>query len=325
MATIVKRSNGQWQSKIRRRGYPPVNRTFSTKAKAERWSRMIESEMDQGAYVSRVEAESTTLIEALNRYLKEVTPHKKGAKQEGERINVWKKHPLAFYFLSNLRSTDFAEYRDKRLADGRSSSTIRNELRIISHLFTIARKEWGMESLANPIENIRMPKMPPGRDRRLNKGEEKQLLGSAEYPLKEIITLAIETGMRRGEILDITWENVNLKRSTIELPDTKNGDSRIIPLSKRVKTTVKGLPTQISGKVFPDLTGDDLSLQFRNLCKGLEIEELRFHDLRHEATSRLFEKGLDLMEVASITGHKTLHMLKRYTHLRAEDLAKKLG
>jgi len=182
-----------------------------------------------------------------------------------------------------------------------------------------------MESLANPIENIRMPKMPAGRDRRLNDGEAKQLLGSAEYPLKEIIILAIETGMCRGEILDVTWENVNVKKSTIELPDTKNGESRIIPLSIKVKTTIESLPAQISGKVFPELTGDDLSLQFRKLCKKLKIEGLRFHDLRHEATSRFFEKGLDLMEVASIIGHKTLHMLKRYTHLRAEDLAKKLG
>ncbi len=325
MATLTKRGDGQWQAKVRRKGYPVVSKTFDTKAKADRWARSIEAEMDHGAFVSRAEAESTTLKEALDRYLNEVTPTKKGARQETDRINAWKEHELADRFLASLRSVDFAQYRDQKLADGASASTIRNHLNIISHLFNIARKEWGMESLMNPIQNIRMPKLPSGRDRRLQDGEEAMLLEDSEYPLKQLIILALETGMRMGEILAMRWDKVDLKNSTAVLEDTKNGERRVVPLSSRAKEAITTLPRHIKGDLFPGLTNTSVSHRFAKLCKRKRIEDLRFHDLRHEATSRLFEKGLDMMEVASITGHKTLHMLKRYTHLKAEDLAKKLG
>lgn len=325
MATLTKRGDGQWQAKIRRRGYPAVSRTFSTKAKAERWARVIESEMDDGAFVSRTEAESTTLKEALQRYLNEVTPTKKGSRQEADRVRAWMEHELAARYLANLRSVDFAQYRDQKIEGGASASTIRNQLNIISHLFNIARKEWGMESLGNPIQNIRMPKMPAGRDRRLQEGEEVLLLESSDYPMKQLIILALETGMRLGEIIGMRWENVNLKNSTAVLMETKNGERRVVPLSSKAKEAISTLPRHINGYLFPGLSSSSVSHRFANLCKNKKIKNLRFHDLRHEATSRLFERGLDMMEVASITGHKTLHMLKRYTHLKAEDLARKLG
>lgn len=325
MATYTKRGAYQWQAKVRRKGYPEVSKTFDTKAEAVKWSRVVESEMDRGVYISRTEAETTTLKEALRRYLNEITPSKKGAKQEGLRINAWMRHPLAKRNLATIRGADLAAYRDERQEDGMSPTTIRNELIIIGHLFNIAKKEWGMESLINPVQNIRMPKMPSGRDRRLEEGEEESLLGAADYPLKQMIVLALETGMRMGEMLTMRWENVDLVKGVIELSDTKNGEKRFVPLSTRAKETLKDAPRNIHGGVFPGLSNSAISHRFRKLCKELEIENLRFHDLRHEATSRLFEKNLDSMEVASITGHKTLHMLKRYTHLKAEDLAKKLG
>lgn len=325
MATFTKRGDGQWQAKIRRKGYPSVSHTHNTKAKAERWARMIESEMDQGVFISRAEADSTTLKEALERYRKEITPTKKGAKQENNRILAWKKDSLAKRYLGSIRSSDLAAYRDDRLGNGLSPITVRNELSIISHLFNIARKEWGMESLANPIQNIRMPQLPPGRERRLRKGEEEQILKQADYPLKQIIILALETGMRLGEILGIRWENVDLNQGALTLIDTKTEWRRDVPLSTAAKNAIKELPRHISGMLFPGLSTSAVSHRFRHLRDDLEIEGLRFHDIRHEATSRLFERGLDTMEVASITGHKTLQMLKRYTHLRAEDLAKKLG
>ncbi len=325
MATLTKRGDGQWQAKVRRKGYPIVSRTLETKAKAERWARSIESEMDHGIFVSRAEAEATTLKEALQRYLNEVTPEKKGAKQESVRIKVWMEHELASRYLASFRGADFARYRDQKMADGSSASTIRNQLNIISHLFNIARKEWGMESLLNPVQNIRMPKLPVGRDRRLESDEEVRLLAVASYPMRELMIIAMETGMRLGEILSMSWKNTDLNKGTVVLEDTKNGERRVVPLSSRARETLAGMPHPITGEVFPRLTNSAVSHRFALLCKKLAIENLRFHDLRHEATSRLFEKGLDMMEVASITGHKTLHMLKRYTHLKAEDLAKKLG
>jgi len=325
MATITKRATNQWQAKIRHKGYPTQSKTFQSKASAERWAKMIEAEMDAGTFVSRTESEITTLEEAFQRYLKEITPHKKGARKEENKIKAWMARPLAKHFLAGIRGSHLATFRDERLAEGKSPSTVRNELNIISHLFTIAKTEWGMENLSNPVQNMRRPKEPAGRDRRLHDGEEDLLLGASDYPIKPLIILALETGMRLGELLSLTRENISLTRATATLLDTKNGERRVVPLSTKARETIKNLPTQISGKLFPSITSSAVSHQFKTVCNRVEIEGLRFHDLRHEATSRLFERGLDIMEVAAITGHKTLTMLKRYTHLKAEDLAKKLG
>lgn len=325
MATITKRGGYQWQAKVRRRGYPSVSKTFETQTAAKQWVRMIESEMDRGSYVSRGASESTTLKEAMERYLVEITPSKKGAKQESNRIKVWMRHPLATAFLASIRSSDVARYRDERLEEGISPITVNNELIILSHLFNVARKEWGMESLLNPVANIRKPKLPPGRSRRLEKDEEDRLISEADFPMKQLIILALETGMRMGEILSVEWSWIDLNRRLIALCDTKNGESRNVPLSRAALHAVISMPCEGEERVFPGITSSATSHRFRNLCKRVGIEGLRFHDLRHEATSRLFEKNLGLMEVATITGHKTPQMLKRYTHLRAEDLARKLG
>ena len=324
MATFTQRANGQWQAKVRRQGHTPVSKAFKTKTAAKQWAKAIEVEMDKGAYVSRGESESTTLDKALDRYLKEVTPTKKGAKVETFRIKAWKRHPLAKKYLSNITGSDIAAYRDERLEQGKSATTIRNALYIISDLFNVARKEWGMGGLNNPVTSVRMPKVDKGRDRRLKKGEEKKLMKASE-PLKQIIILALETGMRMGEILGMSWDKVNLKRCVVRLEDTKNNESRDVPLSSTAVETLrelKEMPRHINSKVFQVTS---VSHKFGELCREQEIEDLRFHDLRHEATSRLFERGLNPMEVSAITGHKTLAMLKRYTHLKAEDLAKRLG
>jgi integrase len=157
-----------------------------------------------------------------------------------------------------------------------------------------------MEALRNPVSDIRKPKQPSGRDRRLQTGEEKELLDKASPQLRPLITLALETAMRQGELLSICWKDVNLNNRTIFLQDSKNGESRTVPLSSTAVATLKKIPRDISTPhVFPIL---GVSRKFSLACKAAEIEDLRFHDLRHEATSRLFEKGLNPMEVASITG-----------------------
>ncbi len=281
--------------------------------------------MDHGAYVSREEAENTSFAEALTRYANEITPRKKGARQERDRIEFLKKHALAHRSLATIRGADIAAYRDERLEAGKSPITVNNELIVISHLFNTARREWGMESLVNPVSNVRKPKLPPGRDRRLSGDEEQRLLEHADYPMHELIVLALETGMRQGELMALTWPGVDLKRRIVTLADTKWGEGRTVPLSKRAVKTIESLPRRLDGRLFPEARASSVSHKFRALCNAAGIEGLRFHDLRHEATSRLFELGLNPMEVAAITGHKTLVMLKRYTHLRAEDLAQKLG
>ena len=199
---------------------------------------------------------------------------------------------------------------------------MRLELALLSNLFTVAAKEWRMESLTNPVLAVRKPAASRPRERRLVGDEEARLLASCADWLRPMVILALETGMRKGEILALRWENVDLAKRVALLPDTKNGTARHVPLSSRAGDVLKGLPRNISGGVF---TNQNVSHAFIAATQKAGIEGLHFHDLRHEATSRLFEKGLNPMQVAAITGHKTLQMLKRYTHLRAEDLAKMLG
>lgn len=327
MATFERRAK-TWRAKIRRKGYPIQTMSFDTKAAAETWARQVESELDRGVVVSHAEAARTSLREALERYAREVTVHKKGASQETQRIEHWKRQALAGRALSSIRGADIATYRDGRIGQGASGNTVRLELALLSHLYTVASQEWGMEALPNPVRHVRKPKVNAGRDRRLEEGEEKRLLAAATKSktswLKPIVEIAIETAMRQGELLKLKWADVDLKARIARLRDTKSGDSRSVPLSKRATEILKAMPRSLDGRVFP-LSQSTLEHAFRDACDEAKLANLRFHDLRHEATSRLFEKDLDHMEVAAITGHKTLAMLKRYTHLRAKNLVEKLG
>lgn len=331
MATVEKRGSYQYRAKVRKKGFSSKTKTFSNRKNAEEWARKTESEMERGVFVCSREAESTTLAESLDRYEVEVSADKKGAAQERLRIKAWQSHPLARQSLASIRGADLAKYRDKRLAAGKSPNTVRLELAIISHLFSIARKEWGMESLANPVQAIRLPRTSKARDRRLLGDEESRLLEacrkSRSVQLEKITIAAIETGMRLGELLSLEWKHIDLENRVAHLPDTKNGSPRDVPLSTRVLGILKSMPRKIrEGRVFFEWKrADSIGNLWRRALRRADIDDLRFHDLRHEATSRFFEKGLNIMEAAAITGHKDLGMLKRYTHLKAQDLAIKLG
>jgi len=334
---VENRGPYQWRARIRRKGFPPQTKTFETKYEAEAWERMFLSEMDRGIFVSRVAAESTTLLECLERYAKEIVPKKKGYKQDESRVRVLKRLPMAQHYMASIRGSDVATLRDEMLGNGRSASTVVKYLAVISHLFNIARKEWGMESLTNPVELIRKPTVSNSRDRRLEEGEEEKLLKACRRQgntwLEPLVILAIETAMRKGEMLAMDWKLINLTDKCIFLPGkiTKNGESRDVPLSSRAIKVLTSLPRPISGKVI-GTTSYATRKAFIKVCANTvdpdgdpaPIEGLTFHDLRHEATSRLaaFYPAQDL---AKITGHKDLKMILRYYHPRGKDLAKKLS
>ncbi len=333
MATLRKRGPYQWQAQVRKKGHPPQSKTFETRAAAASWARAIEVEIDNGVFVSRAEAESTTLKELLERYLVEVTPLKKGAAPEAARIQAFMNDPLARRYVAGIRGVDIARYRDQRLCKV-SSSTVKRDLGILGHVFEVARKEWGIH-ICNPVREVKLPANGKARERRLRAGqdgeenEEHRLLHACQKArnpfLLPIVRLALETAMRRGEIIQLRWEHIDLNRRIAHLPDTKNGYSRTVPLSPTAVHVLRSLPRSLHGQVFPGLTTEAIQRSFVRATRRAKLKDLRFHDLRHEATTRLFEKGLNIMEVASITGHKDLRMLKRYTHLKAEDLARKLG
>ena len=340
MAYFRKRS-GAWEASIEKKGFPRISRTFDTKGEAETWVATVESEIGRGVFVSRKEAENTTLAEALDRYEREVSSEKKGKRREKARIDRWRIHPIGKRPLAQIQGKDIAVYRDARLKEV-APNTVRLELALLSHLFTIIIKEWGMAGLVYPVQQIRKPKLPSGRDRRLRPGELDRILSASDSEvLSDIVCFALETGMRRGELSGMTWDLVGLKKRTVTLPETKNGEKRIVPLSTEAVRILSGLSRRIDGDVWgmePDsITQAFIRAIFRarktyeKECeeKGVKpdpafLVDLTFHDLRHEATSRFFEKGLNPMQVAAITGHKTLQMLKRYTHLKAEDLAELL-
>jgi integrase len=303
---------------------------------------MIESEMSRGVWISRGEAEATTLYECLDRYLREVLPFKKGRVQETSVIEYFKREPISKRFMASIRSSDIAAWRDAHLTEV-SAATVVRKLGVLSHVFNTARREWGLESLSNPVGLVRKPRLPKGRERRLLPGELDALLAASQSTeLRAMLCLVLESSMRRGELVSLEWKNVNLSRRLLVLPDTKNGETRTVPLSTTAIDLLAKLSRRIDGRVF-GLRADSITQAFararergRATYLGSCIEQrvrpnprflvdLRFHDQRHEATSRFFEKGLNPMEVSCITGHKDLRSLKRYTHLEAAELAKKLG
>lgn len=338
MATITKRGDYQWQVKIRRKGYPDQSRTFDSKAEADKWARAVETELDRGLYVDRNEAEKNTLWAILERYCAEVTPLKRGGVLEALRIKAIQKKKFTHTKMAALSAPLLAAWRDERLQQV-SGSTFNRELNIVSAAINHARKEWGIHC-ENPVALLRRPQENRARDRRLVDDEELRLFkelesegrdakgrlgkGTRNTWVKPLVQFALETAMRRGELLALDRKDVNTKVHTARLNMTKNGEVRIVPLSNAAITIFEGLPASMNGKVFP-ITEDALKKAFSRACERAGIEDLHFHDLRHEATSRLAEKLPNLIELASVTGHKDLKMLKRYYHPRAEDLARKLG
>jgi len=342
MATIIARGD-KWQAKVRRNGYPPVSKTFARRADAEAWARQQEAEMDRGAWRDRSSADSTTLYALLERYLKDVVPTKRGAEVEALRIKTLMRDEITRHKLSALSPLVLAEWRDRRLAAGCSGGTVNRELNIVSAVLNWARREL-MIAVENPVASIRRPPPSKARERRLEPEEESRLLKALEDQsgeairadgkryrqgtrnpwIRPIVELALETAMRRGELLSLTWDNIDFKRRTAYLPETKNGEARTVPLSSRAIAVLTALPRSMDGRVFP-ITANALKLAFERAVKRAGIEDLHFHDLRHEATSRLAEKLPNVIELAAVTGHKDLRMLKRYYHPRAEDLARKLG
>lgn len=379
MATFRKRGEYQWETQIRKKGFPYQTKTFNTKPEAEAWAAVIESEMVRGVFVSRAEAERTTLGKIIDRYIDEVTPTHRGCDSEALRLKAMSRHPLASRFLATLTSTDFAKYRDERLKGDPEEgikkakpATIHRELGLFQQVIDQARREWGISLPENPLRLVSRPRFQNARNRRLSAEEEKYLIAALESGGRDeggkftegtrnvwaapAVKLALETAARQGEIMSLAWANVDLDAATAYLPLTKNGEARTVPLSRKAVSILKVLKemnkrhqeeqgeeehSKPIGQVFPITQNalkhawlramfraqKDYEMDCRKAGRKPDpgfLNDLRFHDLRHEATSRIAEKLSNILELASVTGHKDLQMLKRYYHPRAEDMAKKL-
>ena len=327
MASIQRRDD-KWQVRVRRKGFPLEVKSFTSRQDAERWARSVETEMDRGSYVSRSEAESTTLKDVLERYIAEVCPSKRGGVDEAIRLRATCRTKLAQLSMAALSPKAIAEYRDERLKQVMPGTVIR-ELSYLSSIINHARREWGI-NITNPVASVRKPPTPQGRNRLLSADEESLLLaalapiGRRNPWLKPAIILSLETAMRRGELLQLRWENIDLLKQTAYLPMTKNGTARTVPLSRKAVTLLKELPRSTDGCVFP-MQAAALHKAFQRACHRAELIDFHWHDLRHTAITRLAEKLPNLIELAAVSGHRSLTMLKRYYHPSATDLARKIG
>ena len=325
MSSIRKRGS-KWNVQIRRSGHPLLSKTFILKSDAEKWSKATESALDRGDTLAQQSQSNVTLRQIMERYCDEMVPIKKSAAVEHYIISGFVRNDVASLNIKDLKTYHLAKYRDERLKSV-TGSTVARELSVINQAIELAINEWGVPIQKNPLIKVKSPILNCPRNRRLKEGEYTRLIDACSQSLnpwlRPIVLLSIETAMRRGELLSLEWKLVNLEKRTCYLPITKNGSGRSVPLSLIAIATLRLLPKSLDGLVFPT-SPTALRGLWRRATRRASLHNLRFHDLRHEAISRFFEKGLNVMEVAAISGHKDLKMLKRYTHLKAEDLAVRL-
>lgn len=344
MATLVQAPDGKWKAVIRRKGWPIVAKTFRTKRDAQDWARQAEDEMVRGVFINRADSHGMMLATALDRYLSDITPKKKPSTQIREKGRIKTlRGKLKKYSLAALTPKIVAQYRDERLREGKSHSTVRLELALLSNLYTIAIKEWRLGLVMNPVALIWKPAPHKGRERRLQGDEQERLLAACDKRsnpmLGWMVRVALYTGMRLGEIRTLRVPQVDLDARVIRLSDTKNGTSRTVPLTveaadvlrraiERKKLSLRPKKTQLVffGEPNEDgvISGYRIEKAWDDAKKKAGMPDFRFHDLRHESVSRFVELGLSDQEVASISGHRSMQMLRRYTHLRAEDLVARL-
>jgi integrase len=284
----IRKRHGKFQAQVRREGVTPIYKTFTNKKDAVVWVRGIEARIDAGE--TNVSApKATTLAHLLSRYSQEVTPAKKGRDPEQRRLSRLLRDPISATPLSKLSSAKLAAFRDRRLNDGVRAAQY--DLILIKHCIKIARLEWGVPMPSNPVDAVRIPNGIKRRERRLRDGEYDALMQAAKSCKNTLIwpmvDFAIETGMRRSEILSLRWENLSDQERIVSLPDTKNVSKHDVPLTLKAAQVIANLPAHTEN-IFPT---SDYAVRhaWDRLVERAGIEDLRFHDLRHEAISRFFE------------------------------------
>lgn len=323
---------------VRLKGYPPQSATFERKTDAKKWAQQTEAAIREGRHFKTREAKKHTVADMIDKYVKSVLPTKPKSKdtQEGQ-LNWWKAE-IGPYSLADVTPSMIGECRDKLLSGKvkggalRSPATTVRYMAALSHAFSVAVNEWGwLED--SPMRKVKKPKEPRGRVRFLSDNERNHLLEAAKASnnkcLYPVVLLALSTGMRFSEIMNLKWRDVDLKRQYVILQDTKNGERRNVPVVKLAHTVlsehskVRRIGTEL---VFPSATDPTQPSKLRKsweaAVRKAGLSDFRFHDLRHSAASYLAMNGATLTEIAEVLGHKTLAMVKRYSHLSEQHTAK---
>jgi integrase len=327
MATIRKRGKA-WRVEIARHGIRKSS-TFDTKAEASAWATTTEAEFLAGRHG---ETPHRPVRDLLERYGAEVSATKRGRRWESVRLDQLGRDALGDVPLPKLNASHIAAWRDRRLREV-SAASVRREWTLLHHAFNVAVNEWKWLA-ENPMNGVRRPAPPRARDRRLSQDEIDRLLLALGYDYErwpQTVTarvgagmlFAIETAMRAGEIAGLTWDRVDLKGKFVRLPQTKNGTPRDVPLSPEALRIVRQLRgARADGSVF-GLASAQLDALFRKAKARALIDDLHFHDTRHEAITRLSKK-LDVLDLARMVGIRDLRILMVYYNATATEIAGRL-
>ncbi len=323
-----------YKAQVRLKGYPIQTATFRRLTDAKKWAKQTEAAILEGRHFKTAQSKKHTLKELIERYERDVLPTKPRAKQESQFI--WWKEQLGRYVLADITPALIAEYRDKllntptHLGRKRSEATVIRYLAALSHAFTIARDEWGWIE-QSPMDKVRKPTPARGRVRYLDKDERERLLeackSSSNSFLYTIVVLALSTGMRKSELINLKWSDVDLEKGRITLHYTKNDDRRSVPLTGHALSLIRELKAKIQSEqeyLFAGQMGQkpiDFRSAWEIALKRARITDFKFHDLRHCTASYLAMNSATLSEIAGVLGHKTLSMVKRYSHLSEEHTA----
>ena len=356
MASIVKRTaqdgSVSYRVQVRIKGFPSQSATFARLTDAKRWEKETEVAIHDGKYFKTAEAKKHSFAKMIDRYIKEVLPLKpKSIAAQKNQLHWWKEQ-LGDHLLSSITSSLISQQRNKLatetlrkkiiMEDGkkrikdikRTPSTINRYTAALSHVCTIAVKEWEwLEN--NPMSKISKFKEPRGRVRFLSDEERHRLMAACRESSSSIlhlaVVLALSTGARKMEILGLRWENIDFKRKVITLQQTKNGERRLLPLAGYgLELLEEYASREHSGKdfVFPNKFGTapvEIKRCWQAAIKKAGIDDFHFHDLRHSAASYLAMNGASSGEIAEVLGHKTLSMVKRYAHLSEAHTAGVVG
>ena len=352
MASFHKREkNGKpsYTAKIRIKGHKPVFKTFDRLTDARDWAAKTETEIKEGLYKNIIESQRHTFTELVERFKRDVVPRKpKVGKEYARQLEWWRIH-LGDLTLNNLSSARISELRDQlangtvkwgtnlkeKKTDKRSHATVNRYLAALSSAFGIAVKEWQWID-ENPMRRVSKLKEPRGRVRCLTEEERERLLAACKVSVNPhlymAVVLALSTGARQQEVWGLRWSEVNLERGLITFTETKNNEFRSVPLEGHARELLLGhskIRRIDSDLVFPSKKNSVVRHDFRDPWnKALvvaEVEDFRWHDLRHSCASYLAMNGVQMRSIAEILGHKTLSMVQRYTHLNAEHLTEAIS
>ncbi len=313
MATYQKRGD-KWRAIVRRQGLIK-SKSFKTKAKAVMWAHGLEAEIESGIYK---EIADIPLSQVVERYIREVTPTKRGAKKETQVLKRFLNNPVAEISLKDIKPDDFKQWRDERLKQV-SPATVLREWATLANIFNVAIVEWCLLK-DNPLKRVKKPAAPKPRTRRYSQKEIDALVSNSGFSWEEppqtatatvgaILLFAIETAMRAGEIVGLTWEHVHMNDKIAHLPQTKNGWARDVPLSATALKILELMAQKADGESVFQISTSTLDALFRKLKNRLLLKDLHFHDTRREALTRLAEK-VDVMTLAKISGHRDLKILQ---------------